>query len=72
MLLDQRWYLTQVRESTETLLGEDQRAVELYLEHAPAARVQAEITDGAPIFVDQLFRQTDGIGEVASNDAKLD
>ena len=71
-LVDQRHDLALFREAIEAFLGEDQLTVIRDLEHAAAGGLQVEVFDLAPVGMDKLFRQADGIRGVVSNDAKLD
>ena len=71
-LVDQRHNLTLFRETIEAFLGEDQFAAVCYLERAAAGGLQVEVFDLTPIGMDKLFRQTDGIRGIVSNDAELD
>jgi hypothetical protein len=71
-LVDQRHDLTLLRETIEAFLGKDQFTVGCYLEHAATSGLQVEVFDLTPIGMDKLFRQTDGIRSIVSNDAELD
>ena len=71
MLIDQADDLALLRETVQLLFGEDERAVVGNLEHAAAGRLQAQVGDLAPVGADKLFRQTDGVRQVVSDDAEL-
>ncbi len=71
-LIDKLEHLALLRETVEALLGEDQLAVVRDLEDTSAGGLEVEVLDLASVGVDKLFRQTDGIGCVVSNDAELD
>lgn len=71
-LVDQRDNLALLGEAIEAFLGEDQLAVVRDFEHTATGGLQVEVFDLTSIGMDKLFRQTDGIGGVVSNDAELD
>jgi len=70
-LIDQADDLALLRETVQLLFGEDERAVVGDLEHTAAGRLQGQVADLAPVGADKLFRQTDGIRQVVSDDAEL-
>ena len=70
-LIDQADDLALLREPVQLLLGEDERAVIGHLEYAAAGRLQGQVGDLAPVGADKLFRQTDGVRQVVSEDAEL-
>jgi hypothetical protein len=70
-LIDQVDDLAPLRETVQLLFGEDERAVIGNLEHATAGRLQGQVVDLAPVGADKLFRQTDGVRQVVSDDAEL-
>ncbi len=70
--VDDRRDLTLLGKTVETFLGENQVAVVDDLEDTPARGLEIEVLDLAAVGVDKLFRQTDGIGGIVSNDAELD
>ena len=70
-LIDQADDLALLRETVQLLFGEDERAVIGNLEHAPAGRLERQVADLAPVGADKLFRQTDGVRQVVSDDAEL-
>jgi len=69
--IDQADDLALLRETVQLLFGEDERAVIGNLEHAAASRLQRQVGDLAPVGADKLFRQTDGVRQVVSDDAEL-
>jgi len=71
-LVDQRDNLALLGEAIEAFLGEDQLAVVRDFEHAATGGLKVEVFDLTSIGMDKLFRQTDGIRGIVSNDAKLD
>jgi hypothetical protein len=70
-LIDQTDDLALLRETVQLLFGEDERAVIGHLEHAAAGRLQRQVGDLASVGADKLFRQTDGVRQVVSDDAEL-
>ena len=71
-LIDQADDLALLRETVQPFFGEDELAVIGNLEHAAAGRLQGQVVDLAPVGADKLFRQTDGVRQVVSDDAELD
>ena len=70
-MIDQADDLALLRETIQLLFGEDELAFIGDLEHAAAGRLQGQVGDLAPIGADKLFRQTDGIRQIVSDDAEL-
>ena len=70
-LIDQADDLALLWETVQLLFGEDERAVVGHLEHTAAGRLQGQVVDLAPVGADKLFRQTDGVRQVVSDDAEL-
>ena len=61
-----------VGELTGLLLRVDILAVDPHLEDAPGTGDEADTAEGVLVVVRDLFRQTDGFGEVPSSGAVLD
>jgi hypothetical protein len=70
-LIDQADDLALLWETVQLLFGEDERAVIGHLEYAAAGRLQGQVGDLAPVGADKLFRQTDGVRQIVSDDAEL-
>ena len=68
----ERHHVLGIRIAPEHLLLEDEVAVDVDVEHAADSRHEVDAGDVLLEFLENLRRQTDGVGERASGDAVLD